>query len=1026
MKKANKIVEKKTKKAQVKIKEVGKYDPKKIETKWAKVWEKNKTYKTKVDFKKKKLHVLDMFPYPSGEGLHVGHAKVFSASDIYSRFKRLQGYNVLHATGWDAFGLPAEQYALKNKVNPKISTKKNTENFERQMKLLGLSYDYDRTVNTTSPEFYKWTQWIFKQLYKDGLCFESYEPINWCPSCMTGLANEDLEDGKCERCGSVVEKKPIRQWVIKITEYAEKLLSGLNEVGWRENIKDMQRNWIGKSEGAEIDFKLVAGNSENNFTIFTTRPDTLFGCTYCVFAPEHKLIQELLKFDQGPTLVKNKIEVEKYIEETKGKSEIERGAEGKEKTGVKLEGVYAINPANQKQIPVYIADYVLASYGSGAIMAVPAHDERDFEFAKKFDIPVVDVVLEQRNPRFPDGVFRKVGISIIENSRGEILMQSVTNSEGYTDYGFPGGGIEEGDTEEVGTIKEVKEETGYINFETIKRIGVLEANYYSKNRKINRQALAYGYYFKLKNEDRVPQEFTELEKKFNIENFWVSKSKALEIISSKDSNSGEDLPFYKRFLENKMDVYTERGILFNSGEFDGMESEEAKKKITEFVGGKMVTKYKLRDWVFARQRYWGEPFPIVFDENHKSYLVADKDLPVKLPDVKNYEPTGDGESPLKNIKNWVEVYGFINKQKEFESVDIKKVKLFKKTKSTNVSLGEAAQRAEGVGTYKGNIVKKFTRETNTMPQWAGSSWYWLRYMDPKNNKAIVDKKLEKYWGQVDVYLGGMEHATRHLIYGRFWNRFLYDKKIISTKEPFKRLEAVGLVLDNNGRKMSKRLGNVINPDDVIAQFGADTLRCYIAFAGPYHQDFNWDSNNIVGARRFIERVWGLQNKIIQTENSEIETILHKTIKKCEEDYEKLTFNTAIAQMMIFVNAVEKNGGISLSHYITLLKLLSPIAPFATFEILENLQTKFKKEIKKEKLEFTIWPKWNAKKIQSKNVNIALQVNGKLRDTFLCDIDLSDEEVRGLAENTEGWKKWVVGSEIKKVIIIKNKIVNVVI
>ncbi len=508
MKKANKIVEKKV------VKNVGKYDPKKIETKWSKVWDKQKLFKSKVDIKKKKKYILDMFPYPSGEGLHVGHPKGYIATDVYSRMYKMKGYNILRAMGWDAFGLPAEQFALKNKVNPKISTKKNTDNYKKQLSKIGFNYDWEREINTTSPDFYKWTQFIFKQLYKAGLCYESFEPINWCPSCKTGLANEDLEDGKCERCGSVVEKKPIRQWVIKITDYAEKLLSGLDDLNWKDNVKEMQRNWIGKSEGAEIHFNLVGGDMTNSFTIFTTRPDTLFGCTYCVFAPEHKLVREYL--NKG--LISNKSEVEKYINEAKAKTEIERGAEGKEKTGVKLEGVFAVNPANQKQVPVYIADYVLSSYGSGAIMAVPAHDERDYEFAKKFHIEIIDVV----------------------------------NSE--------------------------------------------------------------------------------------------------------------------KKIEGKL--FTDDGVLVNSAEFDGVKSEEAKRKITEFVGGKMVTKYKLRDWVFARQRYWGEPFPIVFEEIknkegqivRKSYLVSDKDLPVVLPDVKNYEPTGDGESPLKNITKWTEVYGFINKQ----------------------------------------------------------------------------------------------------------------------------------------------------------------------------------------------------------------------------------------------------------------------------------------------------------------------------------------------------------------------------
>jgi leucyl-tRNA synthetase len=803
-----------------------------------------------------------MFPYPSGEGLHVGHAKTFGGSDVYARFKRLQGYNVLHATGWDAFGLPAEQFAIKMKTNPKIQTKKNTDNFERQMKRIGFSYDWERTVNTTDPEFYKWTQYIFKQLYKAGLCYESFEPINWCPSCKTGLANEDLEDGKCERCGSVVEKKPIRQWVIKITEYAEKLLSGLDEVGWKENIKEMQRNWIGKSQGAEIDFKIVFKtekykNAEPGILpIFTTRPDTLFGATYMVLAPEHTWVKMALEKHIG--IFENEVEIKKYVSEAKNKSEIERGAEGREKTGVELKGVKAINPANQKEIPVYIADYVLSSYGTGAIMAVPAHDERDFEFAKKFNVEMI------------------------------------------------------------------------------------------------------------------------------------------EVVNSDKKNEGQ--------------IFTESGILVNSGKFDGMESEEAKKKITEFVGGKIVTKYKLRDWVFARQRYWGEPFPIVFDEKHKSYLVADKDLPVKLPDVKNYEPTGDGESPLKNIKNWVEVYGTINKDGEFEECKKKITKEILK---------------------KGKI-KKFTRETNTMPQWAGSSWYWLRYMDPKNKKALVDKKAEKYWGQVDMYIGGMEHATRHLIYGRFWNRFLYDKKIISTKEPFQRLEAVGLVLGPGGVKMSKRLGNIINPDDICNQFGADTLRTYISFSSSFHDSFSWDEKAIVGSRRFIERVWAMQDKI-GVGSDELETVLHQTIKKCEEDFEKMQYNTAIAQMMIFVNTVEKVGAISLLEYINFLKILSPVAPFVVAEIFENLQKNYKKEIvqhnkenKRSQINFTDWPAWDAKKIQSKVVNIALQVNGKLRDTFTCAADSSDDEIKKLAEQTEGYKKWVTGQVVRKVIVIKNKVINIVV
>ncbi len=795
------------------------YEPKDIEKKWQDVWEKNNLYKSEIDKTKTKMHVLDMFPYPSGEGLHAGHAKIFGASDIYARMKRMQGFNVLKVQGYDAFGLPAEQFAIKNKVNPKISTKKNTENFERQMRRLGLSYDWSRSVNTTDPKFYKWTQWIFKQLYKDGLCFESHEPINWCPSCKTGLANEDLEDGKCERCGSVVEKKPIRQWVIKITDYAEKLLSGVDNLNWKESIKEMQRNWIGKSEGAEIDFRL---STSQTFTVFTTRPDTLFGCTYCVFAPENKLVEELL----NNNLINNGNEVKKYILEVKDKSEIERTSSGKEKTGVKLEGVFAINPANQKEVPVYIADYVLNNYGTGAIMAVPAHDERDFEFAKKFDIEIIE-----------------------------------------------------------------------------------------------------------------------------------------------------------------------------------LEKFEDKNEIVKKVGGKMVTKYKLRDWVFARQRYWGEPFPIVFDENHNPFVVADSELPVILPDVESYEPTGDGESPLKNIQEWVEVNGKINSEGEFESDENGKI---------------------------------FYRETNTMPQWAGSSWYWLRYMDPHNDQEMVNKEIEKYWGDVDIYLGGMEHATRHLIYGRFWNQFLFDKKIISTPEPFKRLEAVGLVLGEGGMKMSKRLGNVINPDDIADIFGVDTLRLYIAFAGDYHDDYTWDTKAIVGPRRFIERVWNMQYKIqtppslpsIEEGNSspniKLTTLLHQTIKKVSNDYEKLQFNTAVAQMMTFINAYDKNENIDLESYKTLLKLLAPICPFVTEEIWESLTPALSiGEGAMQSIHQEEWPKYDELQTIDKVVNIAIQINGKLRDTFSIATDSPDVEVLEVAKNREQYKKWVGEVEPKKIIVIKNKIVNVV-
>jgi leucyl-tRNA synthetase len=812
------------------------YKPKEIEDKWQKIWEESELYKLpdlkSLDKSKPKMHVLDMFPYPSGEGLHVGHSKIFTASDVYARMKRMQGYNVLHATGWDAFGLPAEQYAIKNKVNPKISTQKNIDTFRRQMKMLGLSYDWSREVNTTSPEFYKWTQWIFLKLWEKGLVKEVYEPINWCPSCKTGLANEDLEDGTCERCHSVVEKKPLRQYSIEITKYADKLLSGLDDLPWKENIKDLQRNWIGKSEGAEIDFEIKASEFESKFTIFTTRPDTLFGCTYCVLSPEHVLVSEMLQTD----VVENKIDVEKYIQEVKNKTEIERTALGKEKTGVKLEGVYAINPANKKQVPVYIADYVLANYGTGAIMAVPAHDERDYEFAKKFSIQILDV------------------------------------------------------------------------------------------------------------------------------------------------------PF--------VDVV----------------------EVLKLTGGKMVSKYKLRDWVFARQRYWGEPFPLVHIHDgvgNKNILTVDEaDLPVLLPDVEDYEPTGTGESPLANIDEWVNVRGYITDKNTFKVVEKNNEEEFTKSNPSK------------------EIVNA-KRETNTMPQWAGSSWYWLRYMDPRNTERFVGVEEEKYFGQVDMYLGGLEHATRHLIYARFWHQFLYDIGELATPEPFGRLEAVGLVLAEGGSKMSKRSGNVINPDDIAGKWGVDTLRLYLLFMGPYHDSVSWNSNNLIGPRRFIERVWAMgemvNNEFVDKESVIVE--LNKTIKKVTEDNEKLSYNTGVSQLMILLNTIEKENvyeggikGVSFETYKTLLKLLSVYCPFVTEEIWANLG-------QQDSIHLAEWPHHDEAKIVDANVKIAFQVNGKLRDLIEVPADSLQEYVQEQLLSNEMYKKWVTGSEIgeaKKVIFVKNKIINFIV
>ncbi|KKU82168.1 MAG: Leucine-tRNA ligase [Parcubacteria group bacterium GW2011_GWA1_47_8] len=770
---------------------------------------------------KPKKYVLDMFPYPSGEGLHVGHPKGYIATDIYSRMKRMQGFNVLHPMGWDAFGLPAEQYAIKNKIHPRVAVDKNVARYKEQLSDIGFDYDWSREVNTTDPTFYKWTQWIFLKMFEKGLAYESYEPINWCPSCQTGLANEDLEDGKCERCGTLVEKKPMRQWVIRITKYADRMLNDLDKLDWPTSIKESQRNWIGRSEGAEIDFKI--GGSGKVTTVFTTRPDTLFGATYCVLAPEHKLIDELKES------ITNLSEVEGYREETKIRTEIERTAEGREKTGVKCEGISVVNPANGEELPLYVADYVLGNYGTGAVMAVPAHDERDFAFAKKFSLPIVKVV--------------------------------------------QGGGTD-----------------------------------------------------------------------------------------------GE--------------AYIGNGNLFNSGRFDGVSNEVAKRKITDFVNGRWVTKYRLKDWVFSRQRYWGEPIPLIHCETCGVVPVPEKDLPVVLPEVESYAPTGTGESPLADIAEWVNV---------------------------------SCPKCGGAG----------KRETNTMPQWAGSSWYYLRFIDPHNTEALVDKEKEKYWSPVDMYVGGAEHATRHLIYARFYHKFLYDIGAVNYEEPFSRLQNVGLIMAEDGRKMSKRWGNVVNPDDIVAEYGADTLRLYEMFMGPFGQSVAWSTQGIVGPYRFLERVWRLKNKLQQTtdnrqqEDQKLNTELHKTIKKVTDDIEAMSFNTAVSQLMIFANELEKEPQISRIAYETFLKLLAPFAPHITEELWHEIGNT-------SSVHGASWPVFDLQKIVEKEVIIAIQVGGKVRDTMTVARDLDENAVLLLALSRPIVAKWTEGKEVIKVIHVPHKLLNIVI
>ncbi|MEK7538293.1 MAG: leucine--tRNA ligase [Patescibacteria group bacterium] len=812
------------------------YDHKTIEKKWQAAWEAKQLYHTKSDSLKPKAYVLDMFPYPSGDGLHVGHPKGYIATDIYSRMKTMQGYNVLHPMGWDAFGLPAEQYAIKNKVHPRVAVDKNVARYKEQLSVIGFNYDWTRELNTTDPAFYKWTQWIFLKMFEKGLAYESYEPINWCPTCQTGLANEDLDGCNCERCDTLVVKKPMRQWVLRITDYADRLLADIDALNWPVSIKESQKNWIGRSEGAEIDF--VVEGSEKKITVFTTRPDTLFGATYVVLAPESKILEDLKQ------QILNGNEVSLYCESAGKQSEIERTTVGREKTGVRLDGVMAINPANNEKLPVFVADYVLGHYGTGAVMAVPAHDERDFEFARKFG-------LRNRKVVFPNPL-----VSVPRNAK-DIAM---------------------------GVVGE------------------------------------------------------------------------LRVVTECFMGSGE---------------------MVNSDRFTGFFNEDAKKPITDFVKGRWVTKYRLKDWVFSRQRYWGEPIPLIHCEKCGVVPVPEKDLPVILPNVESYAPTGTGESPLADISEWVNT---------------------------------TCPKCSGKG----------KRETNTMPQWAGSSWYYLRYIDPKNTEMLVDKKQEAYWSPVDMYVGGAEHATRHLIYARFYHKFLYDIGVVNYEEPFKRLQNVGLIMAEDGRKMSKRWGNVVNPDDIVATYGADTLRLYEMFMGPFGQSVVWSTESIIGPRRFIERVWRLADNVKEGEgDAKLEAVLHKTIKKVGDDIESFGFNTAISALMILVNEMEKATQVSRVHYETLLRLLAPFAPHVAEELWSHVGNV-------ESIHLESWPVFDATKTVTSQVVIAIQVNGKVRDTMTVPVETGEVSASTMAQERPTVAKWIFGKKIKRVIFVPQKLLNIVV
>lgn len=802
------------------------YDHKAIEKKWQRYWKQHKTFKATLDKDQKKYYALDMFPYPSGQGLHVGHPEGYTATDVMSRLKRMQGFNVLHPMGWDAFGLPAEQYALKTGHNPADFTNQNVDHFRDQIQSLGFSYDWDREVNTTDPNYYKWTQWIFEQLYKKGLAYEDEIMVNWAPDFMGGtvVANEEVVDGKTERGGYPVYRVPMRQWVLKITAYADRLIDDLDLVDWPESVKEMQRNWIGRSEGASVKFKVVDHDGVE-IEVFTTRADTLFGASYVVLAPENELVDQL-------TTPEQKAAVDAYKEEASRRSDLERTELSKEKTGV-FTGAYVINPVNGEQLPIWTADYVLNSYGTGAVMAVPSGDQRDFEFATKFNLPITPVV------------------------------------EGF---------------------------------------------------------------------------------------------------------NGEE-------------AYTEDGAHVNSGFLDGLNIKEAKAKMVEWLeehdcGGKKVN-YRLRDWIFSRQRYWGEPIPVIHWDDGTTSLVPEDELPLRLPETDNIEPSGTGESPLANIEDWVNVY------------------------DENGRHGK--------------------RETNTMPQWAGSSWYWLRYTDPTNDKEFASKEALDYWSPVDLYVGGAEHAVLHLLYARFWHKVLYDLGLVPTKEPFMKLVNQGMILGSNHEKMSKSKGNVVNPDDIVDQYGADTLRLYEMFMGPLEESVPWDEKGLHGSNKWVQRVWRLlmddnnhlRDRVSTYNDGKLTKVYNQTVKKVTDDFERMHFNTAISQLMVFVNEAYKVDDLPLEYMKGFVKMIAPLMP----HLAEELWSQFNES---ETITYQPWPTYDEKALVEDEVEMIVQVNGKVRAKIKMAKDADNKDVEDAALANEHVHSFVDGKDVKKVIVIPNRIVNIVV
>ena len=936
------------------------YNHEEIEKKWREYWEKNETFKTDVwDFSKPKYYALDMFPYPSGVGLHAGHPEGYTATDIVSRMKRMQGYNVLHPIGFDSFGLPAEQFAIKTGKHPSGFTEANMETFRIQLKNLGLSYDWDREISTHDPNYYKWTQWIFIQLYKDGLAKYIDMPVNWCEELGTVLANDEVIDGKSERGGYPVVRKNMKQWVIDIPKYAEKLIDGLDTLDWPESTKEMQKNWIGKSIGAHVNFKVKDSNRE--FTVFTTRPDTLFGATYCVLSPEHELVDEITTDDK-------KEAVSFYKKEAAKKSEMERTELNKDKTGV-FTGAYAINPVNGKEIPIWISDYVLATYGTGAIMAVPAHDQRDYDFAKEFGLEIIPVI-EQVTGEIRENESHKDSIvAVIYDEKNDKYL--TINWHELGGRLFVGGTRHENESALDCAKREIMEETGYNDIELVNECFPINHHYYAYNKNKAFSITANGLLFKL-NSDRKVDTNLDDDEKFTVE--WVDRKTIEEEVKDE---------LHITVFNNTLNpcAYAGEGIHVNSDFINGLNKQDAIDKMIEWleenkVGTKKIN-YRLREWIFARQRYWGEPVPIVHYEDGTNEALDDKDLPLVLPELKDYQGK-NGKAPLENDQDWVNII------------------------------------------YKG---KKAKRETSTMPGSAGSSWYYLRYIDPHNNNEIANKELLKHWMPVDLYVGGPEHAVGHLLYSRMWGNYLYDKGISPVKEPFKKLVHQGMILGSNGLKMGKRHPKYcINPNDIAKKYGADTLRLYEMFMGPLEADKPWSDTGVEGARRWLDRVYRLyteENKIKDEENKNLEKIFHQTVKKVTEDYETLNFNTAISQMMIFINAVYKEDVFPRKYAMDFIKLLNPIAPHMTEEIWSLMGHD-------NTIAYEEWPKYDIEKTKEDTFFMVVQVNGKVRGKIEVAADTSKEEMEKLAYEIENVKVHIEGHDVVKTIVVPKKLVNIVI